>query len=76
LLLIVQRLILRKIKLKIAALKQISKDFNLSAQTSGLILAFGTSIPEFSTNLASTSDMGSIEIGLGTITGSGAYGKV
>lgn len=44
----------------------------MSEQVEGILLAIGSSIPEFTTNLiASLSD--NADIGIGTIAGSGAY---
>jgi Ca2+/Na+ antiporter len=44
----------------------------------GYLLAFGSSIPEFTTNMIAASDHDnskSITLGLGTTTSSGCYGK-
>jgi Ca2+/Na+ antiporter len=57
-------------------LRVIANKYNLSERFTGYILAFGSSIPEFSTNLISaTSSTGNINIGVGDIAGSGSYGK-
>jgi len=60
----------------IACLHSLTKKYNLSEHTSGYILALGSSIPEFTTNMISacTKD-GNINIGIGTITGSGSFSK-
>ena len=60
----------------VATLQEISKKYNLSERVTGYILAVGTSIPEFTTNLISaTTTDGNINIGVGNIAGSGAYGS-
>lgn len=55
----------------------ISKKYGLSEKLTGYFLAFGSSIPEFTTNLISSYEMDnfkSLTIGLGTTTASGCYG--
>ena len=50
----------------------------MSEKLAGYLLAFGSSIPEFTTNLIATSDGDnpkSITLGLGTTTSSGCYGR-
>jgi Ca2+/Na+ antiporter len=60
----------------LACLSNISKRYNLSETTTGYILAFGSSIPEFTTNFIASTDLNSrsIVLGLGTISASGAFG--
>jgi Ca2+/Na+ antiporter len=65
------------LNLNLACLQNISKKYNLSEHVTGYLLAIGGSIPEFSTNLISaTSNDGNINIGVGTISGSGSFGKI
>jgi len=55
----------------------LGKKYKLSEEFSGYILAVGASIPEFTTNLiASTNKNSMIDLGVGTVTGSGIYGNV
>lgn len=56
----------------IPALQRISKKYNLPKQAEGILLALGTCIPEFANNLAA-SVSGNISIGVGAISGSGAF---
>ena len=62
-------------KLK-ASLTTISSFHELSQQTSGFLLAIGSSMPEFTTNLISTLEgEEDISLGVGAIAGSGSFGK-
>lgn len=54
----------------------ISKKYKLEQKLAGYLLAFGSSIPEFTTNIIAASDNDnpkSITLGLGTTTSSGCY---
>ena len=54
----------------------ISSFHNLSQQTSGFLLAVGSSMPEFTTNMISTlQGKEDIALGVGAIAGSGSFGK-
>ena len=54
----------------------ISSYHKLSQQTSGFLLAIGSSTPEFTTNLISTlQGSEDIALGVGAIAGSGSFGK-
>ena len=59
----------------IACLQKIAKKYNLSEQCKGYILAVGSCLPEFTTNLvAATKENGNFNIGVGNVTGSGSFG--
>ena len=61
----------------IACLMNIAKKYNLSSQATGYILAIGSSIPEFTTSLISAmNEDGNVNLAIGTISGSGAFGKI
>jgi Ca2+/Na+ antiporter len=60
-------------------LEIISKRYGLSEKLAGYLLAFGSSIPEFTTNLITANDGDnpkSFTLGLGTTTSSGCYGMI
>lgn len=62
--------------IKTASLTTISSFHNFSQQTSGFLLAIGSSTPEFTTNLISTlGGKEDISLGVGAIAGSGSFGK-
>ena len=66
-----------KISKKLASLITISSYHNFSQQTSGFLLAIGSSTPEFTTNLLSTlKGNEDIALGIGAIAGSGSFGKI
>lgn len=53
-----------------------SKKYKFTQQMSGYILGIGASVPEFTTNLISSGDVSTINIGIGAISGSGSFGII
>jgi hypothetical protein len=74
---LVEHYMMRMVYLILACLSSISKKYGLSETTAGYILAFGSSIPEFTTNIIASNDMNkkNLVLGLGTISASGSFGK-